>query len=61
MLLIINFYRRYTSNQTLFRNLIELSKLGPRRWALGGNAPVMGNRFFLEGAEVLLAAQMSSK
>lgn len=59
--LLFTIRRRYTSNRTLFRQLIEASKLGQRRWQLGGNAPVMGIRFYLEGADVLLATQMSEK
>ena len=30
-------------------------------WALGGNAPVIGTRMAIEGANVLLGAKMSAK
>ena len=51
---------RYMSNKTLFSSMIETAKtLDGVRIVLGGNAPVMANRFALEGAEVLLAAQAS--
>jgi ADP-dependent glucokinase len=55
---------RFTPNQELFRYLVTLAKkhqVAEPRWALGGNAPVMGTRFYLEGADVLLAAKMSEK
>ena len=51
---------RYMSNKTLFSSMVETAKqIQGARIALGGNAPVMANRFALEGAEVLLAAQSS--
>lgn len=57
--------RRYTSDKQLFTQLIEATKLkqyqDETRWDLGGNAPVMGTRFFKEGADVLLAATMSKQ
>ena len=53
-------FRRFCSNDDLFDELISKSeKLKEVRTALGGNAPVMANRFALEGAHVLLAAKMS--
>ena len=49
---------RYMSNKTLFDQMVSTAKtLDGSRMVLGGNAPVMANRFALEGAEVLLAAQ----
>lgn len=46
----------------MFRELVQKLTAGGRsRSDLGGNAPVMGHRFHLEGAEVLIAAQMTSK
>lgn len=56
--------RRYASNQQLFKHLIKKTEsLEPNsyRWDLGGNAPVMASRFAKEGANVLLAARMSTK
>ena len=51
---------RYMSNRTLFEKMVSSAKnLKGVRTALGGNAPVMANRFALEGLEVLLAAQSS--
>ncbi|KAM3958759.1 ADP-dependent glucokinase [Aphomia sociella] len=51
---------RFMSNSKLFDNLIEEAlKLPGSRWALGGNAPLMAKRFFIEGWKVLLAAKMS--
>jgi ADP-dependent glucokinase len=53
---------RYTPNKKMFLNLVQRAKnLAFHRWELGGNAPVMGTRFFLEGANVLIASQMSKK
>ena len=53
---------RYTPNKDLFRNFVSLAKKQPsHRWELGGNAPVMGLRFHLEGAKVLIASTMSRK
>ncbi|XP_065082195.1 ADP-dependent glucokinase [Ochlerotatus camptorhynchus] len=55
---------RFTANKTLFQNLVRLAKKAQNadpRWALGGNAPVIGSRLATEGAEVILAAKMSSK
>lgn len=57
----MKFLRRYTSNRTLFRQLIEAAAAKHGRWSLGGNAPIMGIRFHREGANVLLATQMSQK
>jgi len=51
---------RYMSNKNLFTQMVRTAKgIDGSRVALGGNAPVMANRFALEGAEVLLAAQAS--
>lgn len=60
----IDFRRRFTSNQKLFRKLIDScaeNDIIDSRWALGGNAPIMGMRFNREGANVLLASQMTNK
>lgn len=49
------------SNGKLYEELIEQAlNLPDTRWALGGNAPLMARRFFLEGWRVLLAAKMSA-
>uniref|UniRef100_H2YAA4 ADP-dependent glucokinase n=1 Tax=Ciona savignyi TaxID=51511 RepID=H2YAA4_CIOSA len=51
---------RYMSNDTLFQELVSAAEKIPNfRSAMGGNAPVMANRFAAEGADVLLAAQAS--
>lgn len=56
-----NFFRRFVSNQELFDSLVAQAQEVPdSRVALGGNAPVMANRFAIEGADVLLAAKMST-
>lgn len=53
---------RYTNNKKFFVELVQRAKLLPsHRWELGGNAPVMGMRFHAEGANVLVASQMSQK
>lgn len=53
---------RYTTNKELFRSMVALAKnQSSHRWEIGGNAPVMGMRFHLEGAKVLIAATMSRK
>lgn len=53
---------RYTPNKDLFRGIVAAAKkLQSHRWELGGNAPVMGMRFHLEGAKVLIASSMSNK
>lgn len=60
---VLNF-RRFTVNKELFQKLVNLAKKSSTaepRWALGGNAPVIGSRLAAEGAEVLLGAKMSSK
>lgn len=60
----ISYFRRFTGNKELFQKLVRLAKKHPvaePRWALGGNAPVIGSRLASEGAEVVLAAKMSSK
>lgn len=50
------------SNSDLYDELIEQSlKLPDTRWAIGGNAPLMAKRFFIEGWKVMLAAKMSNK
>lgn len=49
------------ANGKLYEELIEQAlNLPDTRWALGGNAPLMARRFFLEGWKVLLAAKMSA-
>jgi ADP-dependent glucokinase len=53
---------RYTPNTEFFQKLIKLAKKHEsHRWALGGNAPLMSNRFAKEGADVMLVATMSKK
>uniref|UniRef100_F6VUN5 ADP-dependent glucokinase n=2 Tax=Ciona intestinalis TaxID=7719 RepID=F6VUN5_CIOIN len=53
---------RYMNNATLFRQLVNAAENIPNsRAAIGGNAPVMANRFAAEGADVLLAAQTSAE
>ena len=49
------------SNGTLFKELVGAAKSLDETWySLGGNAPVMANRFKKEGLDVLLATKMSS-
>ncbi|GAB1598068.1 ADP-dependent glucokinase-like [Argonauta hians] len=46
---------RYIYNNSLFEELwTNADSLENKEWSLGGNAPVMANRLFQEGAEVLL-------
>ena len=53
--------RRYTSNQALFNHLANTAKsINTSRISIGGNAPVMANRFAEEGWNVLLGAKMKS-
>lgn len=53
---------RFIPNSELFKEIIDKAQsTSATRWQLGGNAPVMSTRFVKEGAEVLLAAQMSEK
>lgn len=53
---------RYTPNKELFRSIVGAAKKqASHRWELGGNAPLMGTRFHLEGAQVLIASTMSKK
>lgn len=50
------------SNSKLYDDLIEQAlKQSDSRWSIGGNAPLMAKRFFMEGWKVLLAAKMSEK
>lgn len=57
-----SYSRRFTPNVELFQNLVNRAKKHPtHKWSLGGNAPIMGNRFTKEGADVLLVATMSKK
>ncbi|KAI8480211.1 hypothetical protein Bbelb_420660 [Branchiostoma belcheri] len=52
---------RYMDNTTLFRDLMDIVyKMPNARFELGGNAPVMANRFAAEGCNVLLGAHLSS-
>jgi hypothetical protein len=54
-------FRRFIENEELFTNLVSsASQTQGVRTALGGNAPVMANRFHLEGCDVLLGAKMTS-
>lgn len=52
---------RFCPNDQLFEELVNKAMKSPGfRVALGGNAPVMANRFALEGADqILLAAKMT--
>ncbi|XP_055676468.1 ADP-dependent glucokinase [Lutzomyia longipalpis] len=54
---------RYTSNKSLFDELVEEAKERTldTSWSMGGNAPMMARRFHLEGANVLLGAQMTKE
>ncbi|KAJ8720059.1 hypothetical protein PYW07_012102 [Mythimna separata] len=53
---------RFVSNSKLYDDLIEQAlKLADSRWAIGGNAPLMAKRFYIEGWKVLFAAKMSKK
>ncbi|XP_022127582.2 ADP-dependent glucokinase [Pieris rapae] len=53
---------RFMSNSELYDQLVEQAlKLKDTRWAIGGNAPLMARRFFMEGWKVLLAAKMSEQ
>ncbi|GBP50326.1 ADP-dependent glucokinase [Eumeta japonica] len=53
---------RFMSNGELYDNLVEEAlNLPGSRWALGGNAPLMAKRFYLEGWKVLLGGKMSKK
>uniref|UniRef100_A0A182MQW9 ADP-dependent glucokinase n=1 Tax=Anopheles culicifacies TaxID=139723 RepID=A0A182MQW9_9DIPT len=55
---------RFTANRELFMSLVQRAKKSStiqHHWALGGNAPVIGTRMAIEGADVLLGAKMSSK
>lgn len=50
------------SNSKLYDELIEQAlKLPDSRWSIGGNAPLMAKRFYIEGWKVLFAAKMSNK
>jgi len=52
------------ANSTLFKQLVGYAKVMDKeriQWYMGGNAPLMAVRFFMEGAEVLLGAHMSKK
>uniref|UniRef100_A0A182Q9Q4 ADP-dependent glucokinase n=1 Tax=Anopheles farauti TaxID=69004 RepID=A0A182Q9Q4_9DIPT len=55
---------RFTANRDMFMSLVQRAKKSStieHHWALGGNAPVIGTRMAIEGANVLLGAKMSSK
>ncbi|KAH8303585.1 hypothetical protein KR018_004598 [Drosophila ironensis] len=55
---------RVMANGTLFNQLLAYAKALDKeriQWFMGGNAPLMAVRFFLEGADVLLGAHMSRK
>ncbi|KAH8351570.1 hypothetical protein KR059_008156 [Drosophila kikkawai] len=57
---------RVMANGTLFKQLVGYAKLMGKdtsgiQWYMGGNAPLMAVRFFMEGADVLLGAHMSKK
>lgn len=56
----ISYYRRFIANSTLFQELVRLAeKASSAKYTIGGNAPIMANRFVKEGCSVLLGAQMS--
>ncbi|XP_013406311.1 ADP-dependent glucokinase [Lingula anatina] len=51
---------RYIENRTLFESIVnEARRHSFTRWAVGGNAPVMAQRFAKEGCEVMLGAKVS--
>lgn len=53
---------RFVSNATLFTSLVQLAQSAESaEFHIGGNAPLMANRFAQEGCEVLLGAHMSPK
>ncbi|KAL4715811.1 hypothetical protein ACJJTC_006390 [Scirpophaga incertulas] len=53
---------RFMSNSQLYDELIQNAlKLEGTRWAIGGNAPLMAKRFFIEGWKVLFAGKISEK
>lgn len=53
--------RRYVSNETLFQHWAKVAEsLSGSRVSVGGNAPMMANRFAMEGWKVLLGANMKS-
>ncbi|KAI8432001.1 hypothetical protein MSG28_004530 [Choristoneura fumiferana] len=53
---------RFVSNSKLYDDIVERAlKLEGSRWSIGGNAPLMAKRFYMEGWKVLLAGKMSSK
>lgn len=53
---------RFMANSKLYDDLIEKAlQIKDTRWALGGNAPLMARRFYMEGWKVLFAAKMSKK
>ncbi|XP_030372065.1 ADP-dependent glucokinase [Scaptodrosophila lebanonensis] len=55
---------RIMPNTTLFKQLLDYAKVMNKEhihWYMGGNAPLMAVRFFMEGADVLLGAHMSKK
>lgn len=50
------------SNSKLYDDLVDQAlKLPDTRWAIGGNAPLMAKRFFIEGWKVLFGGKMSKK
>ncbi|CAN7993085.1 unnamed protein product [Ixodes pacificus] len=53
---------RFVSNASLFASLVEAARSAESaEYHVGGNAPLMANRFAREGCEVLLGAHMSQK
>lgn len=51
--------RRYVDNSELFKRWVSIARtLNGSRQAVGGNAPVMAQRFAMEGWQVLLGATM---
>ena len=54
--------RRYITNQSLFDELVESAWFTNQAYsAMGGNAPVMANRFQQEGCHVLLGATATNE
>ncbi|XP_071963749.1 ADP-dependent glucokinase-like [Antedon mediterranea] len=52
---------RFVSDKSLFKTLVQESKVPDTRWAIGGNAPAMARRMAMEGLEVLLGSRLSTK
>ena len=55
-----SFFRRYISNSSLFKELVDVA-IPTSRYQLGGNAATMAMRFLKEGFNVLLGASVTDK